>query len=335
MENLMSNMFELSNLHTDMPWWNQDSVSAFTLGPTLFFAAPEMLLRDKAATACVYYNVTVATNKNIDNLYEMVNDGEWTFEQFVSLIEDAAASLDGDDLMNSHEDLWGSTCGLAQPYLIYGGAGMKYAHTDEDGALVYDFGSDETSILHLQDVYERYVFNDAVPTNESKTTFNPPAGFQMFQADLALFEPGLVKALQTSYRNMESNYGVLPTPKLDEYQKDYYSLVWVHQDCVLGIPSIVMDKDMVTTVLEHMNYLSYYDVYPVFYDTIILGRSPRDQESREMLELIFQTRAFDPGIYWLEQAMHASNSFLTLVENNTKNIASMWAGMEGRVAIAI
>jgi hypothetical protein len=84
-----------------------------------------------------------------------------------------------------------------------------------------------------------------------------------------------------------------------------------------------------------MSYLSYYDIYPIFYDTIILGRSARDQQSKEMLELIFQTRAFDPGIYWLEQAMHASNSFLTLVENNTKNIASMWAGMEGRVAIAI
>ena len=336
MEGLMSNMFDLPNLHTDMPWWNQDSVSAFTLGSTLFFAAPEMLLRDKAATACVYYNDKVATDKGITGLYEMVRAGEWTFEEFVSLMEDAAASLDGDDIMNSHNDLWGSTSGLAQPYLIYGGAGMKYAHTDEDGYLVYDFGKDENTILHLQDIYERYVFNDAVPLRESPTTFNPPADFNLFMSDLALFEPGLVKTLLT-YRDMESDFGVLPTPKMDEYQDNYYSLVWVHQDCVLGIPSIVTDKDMVTVVLEHMNYLSYYDVYPVFYNTIILGRSPRDEQSREMLELVFRTRLYDPGLFWDhgqgESGLHGNNGFRGIPNRGQFNIASIFASYEKSIEL--
>jgi hypothetical protein len=335
MENLMTNMFDLPNLHTDMPWWNQDSVSAFTLGSTLFFAAPEMLLRDKAATACVYYNAKVATDNGITDLYDMVGAGEWTFEEFVSLMEETAASLDGDDLMNSHDDLWGSTSGLAQPYLMYGGAGMKYAHTDEDGYLVYDFGVDENTILHLQDIYERYVFNDVVPLNESKATFNPPAGFNLFTSDHALFEPGLVKSLLT-YRDMESDFGVLPTPKMDEYQDSYYSLVWVHQDCVLGIPSIAMEKDMITVVLEHMNYLSYYDVYPVFYDTIILGRSPRDEQSREMLELVFRTRLYDPGLFWDhgqgESGLHGNSGFRGIPNHGKNNIASIFATYEKTIA---
>ena len=331
LEGLMSNMFEFSNLHTDMPWWNQDSVSAFTLGKSLFFAAPEMLLRDKAATACVYYNDKVATDKGITDLYELVREGDWTFEEFITITEEVAASLDGDDLMNSHEDLWGSTSGLAQPYLIYGGAGMKYAHTDEDGYLVYDFGDDD-SILHLQDVYDLYVFNEAVPLNEDASTFNPPADFGLFTSDLALFEPGLVKGL-LKYRDMESNFGVLPTPKMDSYQDNYYSLVWVHQDCVLGIPAIVAETDMVTTVLEHMNYLSYYDVYPLFYNTIILGRSPRDEQSREMLELVFETRYYDPGLFWDhgqgESGLHANSGFRGIPNTQNNNIASIFATYKG------
>ncbi len=330
MEGLMSNLFDYDNLHTDMPWWNQDSVSSFTLGGYLFFAAPEMLLRDKAATACVYYNAKVAEDQGITNLYDLVNDGDWTFEEFVTISENVSASLDGDDLMNSHEDLWGSTSGLAQPYLIYGGAGMKYAHTDEDGYLVYDFGDDD-SILYLQDVYDRYVFNEAVPLNESAATFNPPTDFNIFESDLALFEPGLVKAL-LGYRDMESNFGVLPTPKMDSYQKSYYSLVWVHQDCALGIPSIVSATEMTTTVLEHMNYLSYYDVYPLFYNTIILGKSPRDEQSREMLELIFATRYYDPGLFWDhgqgESGLHGNSGFRGIPNTGNNNIASIFASYE-------
>jgi hypothetical protein len=92
---------------------------------------------------------------------------------------------------------------------------------------------------------------------------------------------------------------------------------------------------MISVVLEHMSYISYYDVYPIFYDTIILGKSARDQQSKEMLELIFQTRSFDPGIYWLETSMHGSNSFLTLVETNTTNISSLWAGMQSKVETAV
>ena len=327
LEGLMSNMFSFSNLHTDMPWWNQDSVSAFTLGSSLFFAAPEMLLRDKAATACVYYNGKVATDNGISNLYELVESGDWTFEEFISIAEDVATSLDGDDLMNSHEDLWGSTSGVAQPYLIYGGAGMKYAHTDEDGYLVYDFGDDD-SILYLQEVYDRYIFNDAMPLNESPTTFSPPADFNIFKSDLSLFEPGLVKGL-LNYRDMESDFGVLPTPKLDEYQENYYSLVWIHQDCVLGIPSVVGNSEMVTIVLEHMNYLSYYDVYPLFYNTIILGRSPRDEQSRKMLELVFATRFYDPGLFWDhgqgESGLHANSGFRGIPNTGKNNVASIFA----------
>ena len=41
LENMMANMLELENLHTDMPWWNQDSVRSYTMGDSLFFAAPE------------------------------------------------------------------------------------------------------------------------------------------------------------------------------------------------------------------------------------------------------------------------------------------------------
>ena len=101
LEGMMTDMNQLSNLHTDMPWWSQDSVRSYTMGSALFFAAPEMLLRDKGATATMYYNQKVAADEGIEDLYTTVWDGEWTFEKMVSLAEDVAADLDGDDLISS------------------------------------------------------------------------------------------------------------------------------------------------------------------------------------------------------------------------------------------
>ena len=80
-----------------------------------------------------------------------------------------------------------------------------------------------------------------------------------------------------------------------------------------------------------MSYISYYDVYPIFYDTIILGKSARDEQSKQMLELVFKTRSFDPGQYWL----HEYIPFLTLFEQKVTNISSTWASAVPQVEKAI
>jgi len=332
LEQLMYNMYDLSNLHTDMPWWNQDSVQSFTLGSTLFFAAPEMLLRDKGATACMYYNATVATNNNITNLYETVMDGDWTFDEYLSLSESVATSLDGDDLMNSPTDLWGSSIMDDTVYYLFAGANMKFAHIDEDGYIAYDYGSDE-SILYMQDIYDLVVYSDHCAHGDvKKFTDAPKEG--IFSTDNALFLFSLVKSIQ-GLRNMESDFGVLPIPKYDEYQENYASLVWVHHDCVLGIPAVVSDAEAVSAVLEYMNYLSYYDIYPIFYDTVIMGKSTRDEQSKEMLKIVFETRLFDPGQYWDNgsgmSGIHGDQGYLRLAKTGQSNVASIFGRFEQKI----
>ena len=81
---------------------------------------------------------------------------------------------------------------------------------------------------------------------------------------------------------------------------------------------------MISTVLEHMSYISYYDVYPIFYDTVILGKSARDEQSKQMLELVFKTRAVDPGMYLM---VNESWIFTVMHDNRVTNVASTWASI--------
>ena len=326
MENLMANMYDMPNLHTDMPWWSQDSVRSYTMGDALFFAAPEMLLRDKGATAVMYFNQKIAEDQGIEDLYEIAKEGGWTMDLMIELAEGVAADMDGDDLVSSAEDMFGLDGGGRDiPYFLFTGSGNKFAVIDDDGYLELTFGDEET-ITVWQDILDYVMYSDFYSMNVGDPS-RVPEGFNVFRDDRCLFQMNLVKDV-LGLRNMESDYGVLPIPKYDETQENYSSLVWMHHDCVLGIPGSCTNTEIISTVLEHMSYISYYDIYPIFYDTIILGKSARDQQSKEMLELVFQTRAFDPGQYWLAES---TGPFLVLFEQKKTNIASVWASAVNRV----
>ncbi|MBQ7338531.1 MAG: hypothetical protein IJW40_08785 [Clostridia bacterium] len=327
MEGLMANMFEMENLHTDMPWWNQDSVRSYTVGNALYFAAPEMLLRDKGATAAMFYNQKVASDEGIEDLYALVESGDWTMEAMIGHSQDVSADMDGDDLISSGEDMYGLYGGTGDlPFFLYTGAAQKFAEVDEYGYLRLTFGDDE-DITIWQDILDMVMYTDFYYFNKVDTTLLP-TDYNVFTSDHTLFYAHMVKEV-LNLRNMESDYGVLPVPKYDEYQDDYSSLVWMHHDCVLGIPASCTTNqttvDAVSAVLEHMSYISYYDVYPIFYDTIILGKSARDEQSKEMLELIFRTRSFDPGQYWIPKE---TEHFLFIYSNGHKNVSSVWASVE-------
>ena len=332
-EGLMANMYDQPYLHTDMPWWNQDSVQSFTLGDTLFWAAPEMLLRDKGGTAAMFYNQRVASDnaEAVPNLYELVYDGDWTMDEMIEICENVATDLDGNDMIDTGEDLWGALGQDDPVYYLFNGAGLKFAHIDEDGYIAYDYG-DEDSILVMDYIFNDIIYSDWYAHSVNRSDADSGSSHEeIFESNRALFYFGCVKGV-LGLRDMEDSYGILPIPKYDASQENYSSLVWVHHDCTLGIPEAVTDKEMVSVVLEHLSYLSYYDVYPIFYDTVLMGRSTRDEQSRDMLEIIFQTRSFDPGQYWdLGSGLHGGDGYLRLAATKNTNIASIWAKWEKAV----
>jgi hypothetical protein len=112
-EGLFADMNEYDQyLHTDEPWWVKDSVESFTLGSHLYVAASEVLLRDKGGTAALFFNQVLAADyTDLPNFFELAENREWTLEEMINACSIVSSSLDGDDLMNSAQDMWGCTGG--------------------------------------------------------------------------------------------------------------------------------------------------------------------------------------------------------------------------------
>ena len=89
---------------------------------------------------------------------------------------------------------------------------------------------------------------------------------------------------------------------------------------------------MCAVIIEALSWESYYSVYPIFYETILLNRAAKDEESKEMLKIIFSTRSYDPGLYWdRASGLHGNDGLLRLSATKSSDIASLWAKHEGKI----
>ena len=185
--------------------------------------------------------------------------------------------------------------------------------------------------IFLDFMYSEHYFN--LEVNKSMLE----EGEHLFAEGKALFNSGLVKETTTKLKNMENLYGILPHPMLNEDQDNYSSLVWVHHDSSVGIPAHTADHEMSAIILEALSWESYYSVYPTFYETILLNRAAKDEDSKRMLQVIFQTRSYDPGQYYdtgsYSSGLHGGEGLLRLSGTGNADIAGMWAKYEDTVKL--
>lgn len=90
---------------------------------------------------------------------------------------------------------------------------------------------------------------------------------------------------------MTDDYGIIPTPKLDEKQENYvtYNLGTYY----MAILKTAKDPEMSAVMLEALNAESYKSVVGAYFDTALKGKYSRDEKTAEMLDLILSNAFFD------------------------------------------
>jgi hypothetical protein len=141
----------------------------------------------------------------------------------------------------------------------------------------------------------------------------------------ATFFAGTIGDLRTA-RASEIDYGVLPLPKYDGDQDQYISMV-VNYAALLCVPATSPDIARTTTILENLAAYSYKLVRYEYYDVVVQGRMVRDQDSIEMLDVIFgQT---DLGVTRIELDMMYSLGIANEVRRSISDcIAEIMANVD-------
>jgi len=113
----------------------------------------------------------------------------------------------------------------------------------------------------------------------------------VFSAERALFYPEVLSAFW-GLRGMEDDYGMVPIPKYDEAQKEYYSWMGIAAPSVM-IPKSNGNPERTGLVLDALSAVSSTVLMDAYYEVTVLRKASRDEESTEMLELMRKNRVID------------------------------------------
>jgi hypothetical protein len=125
------------------------------------------------------------------------------------------------------------------------------------------------------------------------------------------------------YRFMEADFGLLPFPKYDGAQKEYYSLV-SNGVLVVGVPATMPDADaeMIGSLVEDMAFEGRNYILPAYYDITLLRKNTRDEESSAMLDIIFRQRKYAVDMTYNFNGM--SEKLAAMVNKNQNDVASLF-----------
>lgn len=330
----LTDFYKIPNLDLTKPWWDQGCLDTLTVSGKLYLAASAINISDKNATAAILFNKKIAGNHDLPDLYALVHEGKWTIDKMRELYTDVSTDVNGDGKMGDG-DLWGFLGGNdVQPCFFIGGGG-SFVSRDENGML-YDSFNTEHNMNVAEAIQELMCdktsfYNHHTGTGDQKLTDDNEYR-NLFASEKGLFFWSRLDEV-TTLRSMETDFGILPTPKYDEAQEDYISFVSQHITALMSVPASASDLNRTGIILEALAAESYYTVLPAYYDVALKTKGSRDDESAQMLDIIFGNRKYDLGEYFDFGGF--VQIFNTACTNETLGIASRYEKAAKKIESAI
>ena len=252
----------------------------------------EHMLSVSAGLYCTFFNKVIAEDMNLGNLYDIVRNNKWIMEKYYELSKDVSQDLNGDGVLGL-EDQWGLTSESFNSLTFFIGAGEKITAKDENDLPILAMNTPraesvlELSAKFLGDKTITILFNSYSPDKWPLIT-------NIWEEGRSLFFLGPL--LQTpTFRSMNTDFGILPAPKYEESQERYYHTVSVWNASLMIVPITVTEYEKIGYILEVLAAKSTDTLTPAFYDVQLTNKLIRDNESKEMIDIMLASASFDLG----------------------------------------
>ena len=316
----------VKHLDLDKPWWTDGLTDIAIVNGKLYFASGDISLEMTQRIFCMLFNKDMLDDMKYDNLYQIVNDGKWTLDKLKELSAAAANDANGDGVM-SPGDTYGficndynHTCGFVASL------GMTVTTPDKDGVQHLDFGTEHdvnaiSAVQKLLSTATGVLYNSESDAGDTPTA---PTNRAMFMEKKVAVITAEFYHVSTYFREMESEYGVIPYPKYDENQKDYLTVAR-NVYSTFSIPTTCKITDAVGAMMEALASQNYRTTSRVYFETALKVKYARDNESSQMYDLIKEGMRFNFGYTFNGVENIIINRYMDICKNNTKEWSSEYA----------
>lgn len=283
---------QIDSIKLKSDWWDQALITDMSILGHSYFLTGDISVMDDYGTWCYLFNKQLIADYNLENPYELVDSGKWTIDKHNDMASVVLSDMNGDGKWTS-DDNYGFVTETYNNVALWSGFGFRICEKNEED-LPYFTYNEEASISALMKVLDTQ-FAPFTNLGSGSTVGASDSREEQFKKGGSLFYfAGMINI--TNFRDSDTDFGILPSPKYNEEQPRYYNSYSFCNFVVYGMPITSADPERVGDIMECMAHFSVYTLTPAYYDYTLIGKSTRDQESEPMIELIMKTRNYDLGI---------------------------------------
>lgn len=305
---------EVPGIDTSRSWWDQMANRDLTINGKLLYTTGDISLTDNIITHCIMFNKGIlASNSNLLDPYQLVREDKWTYDVFVEEVKKIGEDVNGDDKMDTN-DRYGLMTWSDASLAVLNSSLSRICTVNADGQIELTLNT-QTALGVLEKYSEIHNTDHCFNYQKfDKTTSSwDPNRIKMFDEDLAYYYMTTFNTVP-KHRDKETDFGILPFPKFDANQETYGHLVSAYHCQFLCIPYFSEDIERTGVVTEVLAWASQSTLTPAYYEKTLVGSIIRDEESAEMLDIIFGSRVFDVGAYYKIGSF--TSNIPTLVSDN-------------------
>lgn len=325
----LSDLSLMPHFEPDSGYYDKASYDALSIAGSHYGVVSNITMNHNLLIFSAYFNKVMLDDFGIDNMYDTVRSGKWTIDRMYEIGKTVAADTDSDGLF-TEKDRYGFTYIVDVSEGFLNASGINIAETSSDGRIVKTYNT-ETALTRMQHIFD-ILSDTATSFNVHKRSPDPNITNKletgMFTDGNTLISlAGIYYAPQ--FRDMKDDFGIIPFPKYDESQADYISPVFSNPLPITVIPRTNADLESTGIILAEMSYRGYTELLPALYDTTLTGKCARDDDSVEMLDMIFSKTEYDIGM--LFDFGGVRTKVRTIYQELDGNFASAFASLDTKV----
>ena len=293
-EDALYELTAIKDFDVRAPWYDESATEAFSIRSKVYFTTGDITILNKVCAPSILFNKEMIRTYNLENPYDLVRNKEWTFDKFCEMGR-AVSDVSSEDVF---QNTYGVLASYADPADFFGAAGEFICVKDENDLPVIRIGKEQRSIRVAQTVLDAYNNGGEwmVSANDRSIFSSMTDSLRIFSQGRVLFRVSGFSAATKLRKSSDVMFGILPMPLFDDTQEDYISYCGSSNDVAgIAIPKTAPDPDFSAYMIDAYSAGAKNLVTKAYVNVNLYQRDAFDNESEEMLDIIFSHLVYDIG----------------------------------------
>ena len=306
------NDIEDNYINLEKPWWPDCITDTVTIGNAIYFITGDCSTNVLHMMYTMWFNKDLIAEYNLEYPVDLVRQNKWTLDKLFEMTANTYQDLNnnGQEDENDFFGFVGVNYGLDA---FYTGSGLRLVELAGDDFLMISPDYSSEKAINLVDILgQRCIGNDWYIGSTMGT---------IFQAERALFCQNRTYYAENYLLEVEFSYGLIPTPKYDEAQEEYISVL-ANPITLYGVMADVDPSRLseMTAVIECWGYEGYKLTTPALFETNMKLKYSETSDESEMFDIVHSTINLDLGRVFSQDLQ-----FMSEIPSKAAESGAAWA----------